>query len=311
MSQRSSIKALQTNFFDYQFEIEWELTERCNYSCSYCASYNNNVPTYFKSIEEYKKAVMYVKNYIGNKRAKVNFLGGEPTLNKNWVQLVNFLDEQNFVPRLTTNLSIDPKKYIDKLESKFPFIITSFHPEFTEPSHFTERVKLLNDNNLLHSVSIMADTKNWVAVRAVYDNLKDVVEDCPIVKITDEHSSDTAISSGYINYSDEQLKLIEESLSESKTDYEIIVDGKAHTVDTLRQQTDLNFKGMMCAVGKDRLHIKPNGDVYPSACFLNYPQTRMGNIYKENLRKVKKEVKCRFTHCYCGPDIRIEKWAQL
>ena len=74
MSQRSSIKALQTNFFDYQFEIEWELTERCNYSCSYCASYNNNVPTYFKSIEEYKNAVMYIKKYIGNRKAKVNFL---------------------------------------------------------------------------------------------------------------------------------------------------------------------------------------------------------------------------------------------
>ena len=25
---------------------------------------------------------MYIKNYIGNRRAKVNFLGGEPTLSK-------------------------------------------------------------------------------------------------------------------------------------------------------------------------------------------------------------------------------------
>jgi len=90
-----------------------------------------------------------------------------------------------------------------------------------------------------------------------------------------------------------------------------MIDNTAYNVDTLRTKHGLNFKGMMCAVGKERLHIKPNGDVYPSACFLNYPQTCMGNIYKENLRKVKKAVRCPFTHCYCGPDIRIEKWAQL
>lgn len=311
MSQRSSIKALQTNFFDYQFEIEWELTERCNYSCSYCASYDNSVPTHFKSVEEYKKAVIYLRRYIDNKKAKINFLGGEPTLNKNWTDLIRVLNEENFVCRLTTNLSIHPKKYVHKLEGLSNFIITSFHPEFTSPSHFVEKVKLLQQHDLLHSVSVMADTKNWKSVIEVYNNLKDIVEDCPIVKITDEHSSDTSISSGYINYTDEQLKQIEQSISTNKKEYEIIVDGDSHTVDSLRQVNNLNFKGMMCAVGKERLHIKPDGDVYPSACFLNLRRSKMGNIYKENIRKVKRAVKCPFTHCYCGPDIRIEKWAQL
>ena len=105
----------------------------------------------------------------------------------------------------------------------------------------------------------------------------------PISNNQDEHSSETAISSRVISYSDEQLKLIEESLNESKTDYEIMVDGKMHTVDTLRQQTDLNFKGMMCAVGRDRLYIKPNGDAYPSACLLNYPQTIAWVIFTKRI----------------------------
>lgn len=311
MSQRSSIKALQTNFFDYQFEIEWELTERCNYSCSYCASYDNSVPTYFKSTEEYKQAVLYLKKYINNKKAKINFLGGEPTLNKNWVDLVKILSDEDFVCRLTTNLSIHPKKYIEKLEGISRFIITSFHPEFESPDPFVEKIKILENAKLLHSVSVMADKTNWNTVVEVYDKLKNIVDDCALVKITDEHSSDSSISSGYVNYSEEQLRQISETISSTKRDYEIVVDGHSHTVDSLRDVTDLNFKGMMCAVGKERLHIKPNGDVYPSACFLNYPQTRMGNVYKENLRKVKKAVKCPFSHCFCGPDIRIEKWAQL
>ena len=68
---------------------------------------------------------------------------------------------------------------------------------------------------------------------------------------------------------------------------------------------------MQCAVGKYRLHINPNGDVYPSACLLNYRRAKMGNIYKKNIRKVNKAITCPFSSCLCGPDIRIEKWAQL
>ena len=68
---------------------------------------------------------------------------------------------------------------------------------------------------------------------------------------------------------------------------------------------------MQCAVGKYRLHINPNGDVYPSACLANYRRAKMGNIYKKNIRKVNKAITCPFSSCLCGPDIRIEKWAQL
>ena len=36
----------------------------------------------------------------------------------------------------------------------------------------------------------------------------------------------------------------------------------------------------------------------------------MGNIYKQNIRKPQKAIICPFEECLCGPDIRIEKWAQ-
>jgi len=66
---------------------------------------------------------------------------------------------------------------------------------------------------------------------------------------------------------------------------------------------------MKCAVGRDRLHIKPSGDVFPSACLLNYEKANMGNIYKQNIVKAKNAITCPFNECLCGPDIRIEKWA--
>ena len=71
-----------------------------------------------------------------------------------------------------------------------------------------------------------------------------------------------------------------------------------------------NFKDMMCAVGQKRVHINSYGDVFPSACLLNFRKAIMGNIFKQNIRKPQKAIICPFEECLCGPDIRIEKWAQ-
>ena len=43
----------------------------------------------------------------------------------------------------------------------------------------------------------------------------------------------------------------------------------------------------------------------------NYPKAIMGNIYKENLIKPKKGIKCPFDICACGPDVRINKYEDV
>jgi MoaA/NifB/PqqE/SkfB family radical SAM enzyme len=60
--EETKVLSVTTEFYDYQVEIGWDITMRCNYSCSYCESYNNNQPTYFKDIKIYEKALNYLKN---------------------------------------------------------------------------------------------------------------------------------------------------------------------------------------------------------------------------------------------------------
>ena len=104
---------------------------------------------------------------------------------------------------------------------------------------------------------------------------------------------------------DPPMNILNANIDSNKIKFEgIEIDIPKH----LSNLKDINFKGMNCAVGKDSIHITPNGDVYPSACLLNYRKARMGNIYKQNIIKPAGAIRCPFVACYCGPDQRIEKW---
>lgn len=292
----------------FQVEIDWNITERCNYSCSYCASYDNSQPFNFKSFDEYIECFKYLSDYFGNKTIRIEFLGGEPTLYKKWVELVNWLVEYNYKPYLTTNLSVPVNNYIHKLNPKLKkFIIASFHTEFTPIDVFIENAKILNDYRFLKRITFLPHPKSWEESMKQYEKLK-TAGDVRAHKIKDEFSSGISISKGFLEYTENQLKFFKINKQTNKH-MKLTVDGKIKTpsIDIIREKYS-NFKGMKCAVGFTRLHIKSNGDVYPSACLSNYKIAKMGNIYKKNLIKPKTAISCPFTECLCGPDIRTEKW---
>ena len=305
-----NIKHIATTSEEYQIEVEWMITQRCNYECTYCASYNNSGNFMFKSLEEYITAFKYLSNHFGNKTIKLSFLGGEPMLYKQWPELVNYIAELNYLPKITTNLSIPVKSYINKLNKNLgKFIVASWHPEYAT-NEFMNNVQLLNDNNFIRSVSVSAPQEYWNEAIEVLKTLKLKYGEkfVHLTRIKDENSQGLSITDKLIDYTSEQEKYFT-----FHRDYPVeikVTDITNKT--TIYNKIDahnIKFKGMNCAVGKDSIHITPNGDVYPSACLLNYRKARMGNIYRQDIIKPTSSIRCPFVACYCGPDQRIEKWA--
>ena len=316
MSARLLIVAIQSLSYSnptFQVEVGWDITQRCNYSCSYCASYDNTQPFSFKTLEEYIIALEYLSDYFGNKRIKVDILGGEPTLFKKWYELMNWMNKSNFLPKLTTNLSVPVDTYIDKLDVDLPsFIVASYHPEFANLDDFCYNAEKLKDRGFLNGISLLGDPNYWERTIKIYDKLKEIVPQLLLTKIKNEHTSDYSITNDFVEYTEDQLPYFGKNPT-TDSNYTIkFTDGSLGnpSISEIRYNYS-NFKGMKCAVGKYRLHINPSGDVYPSACLANYRRAMMGNIYKKNIRKVNKAITCPFSSCLCGPDIRIEKWAQL
>ena len=302
------VKSLEYNNPAFQAEVEWDITQRCNYSCSYCASYSTTQPFYFKSLDQYISSFEYLRSYFGNKRIKLTFLGGEPTLYKLWPELINWLHENNFVPHLTTNLSVPVERYIHRLDSISPFISASFHPEYADKTEFIRNIIALKRNNLLLGVSVLGLRERWDYCVQVFNELNKITH-TGMTRIKNEFTNTLSIANDFIEYTSDQEKYFskkdqtDEFMTVTLDNEEIIHP----SINAIRSSSMRNFKGMNCEIGQTRIHIKPNGDVYPSACMLNYPKAVMGNIYKKNIKKVTKEVICPYVMCACGPDIRIKK----
>lgn len=308
--------SVETTFKDFEVEIGWDITMRCNYTCSYCNSYNNNQPTFFRNINEYKEALIYLKEYLGNKKAKIDILGGEPMLYKKWDSIVNIVGELDFIPNIVTNLSVSNKSLSKKLNNLIPkkCIHVTWHAQFAEKNKLLDNINLIYESGHLDTIAIMADKRYWDKVLDAYESVKHTgVASLAIIK--DESSGFNKIASKIIDYTKEELELIKTTERKKEIFFQTTVttkDSKKYNFDKINDFFNnqiTNFKGMTCNIGILNLQIRPNGDIYPSACLMNYPQARMGNIYEKNIKKAIKGIKCPFDFCGCGPDLRINKYA--
>ncbi len=86
------------------------ITRRCNFSCPYCYVKNNQAQEMpFKEIT----AVIDKLKKMGCKM--ISFMGGEPTLRKDLVKIIKYVQNKNMFSYLTTNGSLLTQNYINKL----------------------------------------------------------------------------------------------------------------------------------------------------------------------------------------------------
>jgi len=316
MSERSLV-SLETIFDSFECEVDWDLTMKCNYWCTYCESYNNEIPSNIKDLNTYIAGLNNLSDYLGNKKARITLLGGEPMLFKHWDSLLNCIYDKNHIPRITTNLSVPLKTLIKKcetLKAKECFDVT-WHTQFDDVENYLPKVLYLHEKGLLRKLSIMADRRYWNKVVEAYESVKHL-PGCEINRIKDESHGSKQIAGSIINYTEDEINYIEASHINEKNVFVTKVrynDGSEEelkSIDEYFSKNLTNFKGMYCEVGVNRFHIFPSGDIYPSACFLNHMQARIGNIYKNNFKKITRPVKCPFNFCGCGPDMRITKYAE-
>lgn len=287
------------------FQLDWMLVYRCNYDCSYCDSHDltSDIPSI--DYKEFDDIFDYVKSIIPKSTLFITFLGGEPFLYKDLHKI--FTDKHSDIRfNIQTNLSA-PIKILQRIPKNVR-ITSTFHPEFSNPDEYLNKIDTLEAAgvDVLNLVAIHSDKKLFDISKYVLEN--NTAKRTKAILLNVKTSNDTW--NKVMDYSDEQLQFVRKHFNNHKSNKkQYVINGTQYfsEMSELRADGLLNFKGLQCEVGKNRLHIKSDGSVFPAACLLNY-NASIGNIFKKDLQLPNKAITCPFTYCGCASDLYMKKY---
>ena len=287
--------------------IDYMLTFKCNYDCSYCISHDIEHPMITTSAEEISNALNYVSDLYNKNSVNLNILGGEPLLYKKFFSILDRLND-NITCKIITNLSVSLdyiKKNFTTLNNRLK-IRASYHAEYADPDMFIEKILYLHSlkYNINSLVAVHYDKDLFDKSIYVLESLKDLATPTLLSKM-DENNQ---IFGNNYSYSKYQLNKLQKYSKVIPKSFTAVYEDKTINYsyyDIISNNKD-NFKDMKCYAGHEKIHIKENGDVYPSACFLS-TSVRLGNMFKKTVKKPNAFVTCPFTFCRCNTDLQITK----
>lgn len=118
---------------DDVLHINWNISRRCNFNCTYCTPEVHDNHSILPTASE---CISYIDRYLdANRKICVSITGGEPTLIKNIIEVVDELHTSGVDSiRVLTNGSCTLDKLLD-LHKKCSLIISVHHEYYTEKMH--------------------------------------------------------------------------------------------------------------------------------------------------------------------------------
>lgn len=168
------------------FLTDWLVTLKCNYDCSYCGKIGHDNTTQHPSsvkcltmlrqMLDYANAVMEIKK-DKIKTNIINLYGGEalyhPEIDYILEQSNELKKNYNFtnILRLTTNASILPSRWQNKITPYVDGITVSFHTEASEKmiSYVKENILYLKETKKSYDVVGLANPRDWNRVIDFYE----------------------------------------------------------------------------------------------------------------------------------------------
>jgi organic radical activating enzyme len=148
----------------YDIFLNIEVTHNCNFNCWYCYDKNNKNNNTFIDVNDVELTLLL----FSGMRVHVDLLGGEPTLHKNIIQILNVLQKHNCVKkvRFTTNGKSVSNELIDELKNFKKGIIVhiSYHPKQSNIFEIETLFKTLMQNEIEFSCAFMVDPTVDVSV---------------------------------------------------------------------------------------------------------------------------------------------------
>ncbi len=282
-----------------KISIDWQLSNVCNFNCPYCPEESKNGSSGWPNLEN---CYNVVDTFSKKGLCEFSFSGGELTMWKDLSKLFSYIKQKgDHKIHLITN-GYKSSNYWKKLD--VDIITFSWHPTNNlNISKWCNNINLCNVKS--KRVWVLSYPPIWDKVVHDYEYFKNNLKDIRILelKYVDERSEK-------ISYNQEQLKFIGNNFIKKKEigKFSLIINGNEEyfSIPNILSKNMNNFNGWKCNAGVKNFVLKTNGDVFPtSGCTVG---RSLGNWFTNNFKSLKEPLICNVDKCWCGPDIKIEKW---
>ena len=124
------------------FCIDWNIGNRCNYNCSYCSPrlHNNHSP--HLSYELWCSSIDKLYSLLGTRNILLTIVGGEPTINPQYLKMCSYAHRCNVKIVTTTNGTAS----LEKLKAILAYggITLSVHSEFCDIDKLISKINALS-----------------------------------------------------------------------------------------------------------------------------------------------------------------------
>jgi len=264
--------------------LVWEITSKCNYNCSYCSYYNNDLKTSPVSDEK----LVSISNLVLKKfesvppNTKVELLGGEPSTHPRFVEIIKAMYNNKNIDSISLYTNFSKIKIWEELEPYEDKLIinVSIHPEYYKES-MLDRLK---ENHQVHLMMMPAIPSDFYL---------DIIKKVPGVFLDKLYKD--------MNTYYEYPKEIEELIAEQPKEFDTF-NYNGEIIDFRKWEEYNNFKGWTC---------------YTKTFYIDY----LGNIKRDcvndpgksiilfnfNFNKPIEPLVCNYDKCVCGePDVYKE-----
>lgn len=294
-------------------QVEWIVSNVCNYACSYCIPDLHDGSSRWPNVEDALEFFWELERLHPERPKQLVMTGGEPTM---WPQLINFTDQlpESYILDISTNGSRTLRFWRDFREnSKFQKVNISAHLADCDVEHLIEVCKILQ-HHVITTVLVLLLPGYEEKYRKLFDRMEE--EELNITAFG-KGIRDFDAHGAIIDYTDEQNELVKRNYRNRKgmkfppISINLLVDDQtldmAHTQQFIMNQYN-KFPGWKCNIGIDRIVIDQWGYILGATCSTAH-QEPIGKL-GEGFTLPKKATVCQDPVCSCLFDIRITKWKE-
>ena len=158
--------------------VTWDVGRRCNYDCTYCPPHRHDNFSPHANLETLKKTGRFIFDYANlmmpykkNKGININFTGGEPTNNPNFLEFGEWLQQtwrEDYKDDYRLNLTITSngafgKKMADSVCENYGFMTISYHAEAHSSlkKQVVNNIYYLTEKGFPIKINVMFHAEYW------------------------------------------------------------------------------------------------------------------------------------------------------